>query len=175
MAKTKAQKQKIIENLKENLQKKKALILVDFTGLDSKALSELREDFRKNQGLFQVVKKTLLKKALKILNKKSLLKKIEEIQSQLALGFAFQDEISLFKICYQYSQKNEKLKILGGVLGEEFLEKEKTVELATLPSRKETISRFIRDLNSLILNFLNTLRGNFRVLCFLLNQIKNKG
>ena len=42
MAKTKLQKKKIIEDLKQNLINQKAVVFIDFQGLDTKTLFEIR-------------------------------------------------------------------------------------------------------------------------------------
>ena len=172
MPKTREEKQKIIEDLKEKLQTKKSIVLVNYKGLDSKTLATLREDFKKGNGCFQVVKKTLLKKALEKLNKKDLLEKISQISGELALGFGFEDEILPAKICYKYSQENENLKILGGVLGDEYIEKEKVIELAKLPSKEEILARLVGSLQNPILKFVNVLQGNIKGLIFALEAIK---
>jgi large subunit ribosomal protein L10 len=172
MPKSREEKQKIIEDLKEKLQREKAIVLVNFSGLDSKALATLREDFKKLNGCFQVVKKTLLKKALESLGWKKLLQKIEEIAGQLALGFGFDDEIVPAKICYKYSQENKNLKILGGFLGNEFVEKEKVIELAKLPSREEILARLVGSLHNPISKFVNVLQSNIKGLIFAIEAIK---
>ena len=173
MARTKSEKQKIIEDLKEKLQTKKSIVLVNYKGLDSKTLGALREDFKKGNGCFQVVKKTLLEKALEKLNKKDILEKISQISGELALGIGFEDEIPPFKICYKYSQENENLKILGGVLGEEYIEKEKVIELAKLPSREEILARLVGSLQNPILQLVNVFQGNIKGLICVLNAISS--
>jgi large subunit ribosomal protein L10 len=173
MPKSREEKQKIIEDLKEKLQKQKVVVLVDFSGLDSKPLATLREEFKKSDSCFQVVKKTLLKKALDALNQKNLLEKIEEIKGQLALGFGFADEVTPAKICYQLQKENENLKILGGILGNEFVEKEKVVELAKLPSRQELLARLVGSLQSPISNLINICKNNIKGLIGVLNAIKS--
>ncbi len=172
MPKSKEQKQKIIEDLKENFQKQKSTVLVDFSGCDSKFLFKLRDELEKSNCLLRVVKKRLLKKTLEGLTMKDISEKIGEIELQLALIFGFRDEIIPAKICYQFSKENENLIILGGILGKEFLAKEKIIELAQLPSREELTARFVGSLASPISGFVNTLKGNLKGLIYALSAIK---
>ena len=172
MPKIREEKQKIIEDLKEKLQTKKSIVLVNYKGLDSKTLSALREDFKKSNGCFQVVKKTLLGKALEKLNKKDILEKVSQISGELALGIGFEDEIPPFKICYKYSQENENLKILGGVLGDEFVEKEKVLELAKLPSKEELLAKLVGSLKNPISKFTSVLGNNIKGLVYVLANVK---
>lgn len=172
MPKSKSQKKEIIEDLTENLQKQKSTVLVDFSGCDSKFLFKLREELEKSNCLLKVVKKALLKKTLESLTMKDISEKIGEIKLQLALIFGFGDEIVPAKICYQFSKENENLIILGGILGKEFLAKEKIMKLAQLPSREELWARFMRSLASPISGFINTLKYNLKGLIYTLSAIK---
>ena len=172
MPKTKSQKEEIIKDLKENFQKQKSAVLVDFSSCDSKFLFELRDKLEKSNCLLRIVKKTLLKKTLESLSMKDISEKIDEIELQLALIFGFGDEIIPAKICYQFSKENENLIILGGIFGKEFLEKEKMIELAQLPSREEVLARFTGSLASPISGFVNTLKGNLKGLLYVLANAK---
>ena len=173
MPKTKTEKQKIIEGLEKKIKTQKSIIFVDFSNLDSKSLFDLRERLEESKCLLQVAKKTLLEKTLEKLGKKTLAEKIKQIKTQLALVFGLEDEIVPAKVCYQFSQENENLKILGGVFNEEFLEKEKVIELAQLPSKQELLSRFIGSLKSPISNIKNVLEGNIKGLICVLDAIKS--
>ncbi len=172
MAKSKQEKSKIIEDLKEKLTEQKSVILVDFSGVNSKILFQLKKEFKKTKGFFQVVKKTLLKKALDSLKKKDLSEKIENIEGQLALAYGFADEMLPAKICYNFSKENENLKILGGIFDNEFVVREKVIELAQLPSREELLARLTGSLQNSLSSFVNVLQGNIKGLVCALNAIK---
>ncbi len=172
MAKSKQEKSKIIEDLKEKLTEQKSVVLLDFSGVNSKILFQLKEEFKKAKGFFQVVKKTLLKKALDSLKKKDLSEKIENIEGQLALAYGFADEMLPAKICYNFSKENENLKILGGILNNEFVAREKVIELAQLPSREELLARLTGSLQNSLSSLANVLQGNIKGLICALSAIK---
>ena len=65
MALTKEQKKKIIEELKEIVSKHKAMIFVDFKGLDNKSLMQLRDELKAAQSQMRVCKKPCLVLLLK--------------------------------------------------------------------------------------------------------------
>ncbi len=174
MAKTKTQKQKIIEDLEKKIPYHKSIILVDFSGLDSKSLFDLRERLAESNCLLEVAKKTLLKKTFEKLGKKNLSEKIEEIKTQLALVFNPEDEIIASKICYQFSKENENLKIIGGIIDDNFLEKEKIIELAQLPSKQELLAGVIGGLERTISRLINALEFNIKGLVYTLGVIKSK-
>ena len=172
MAKTKDQKQKIIETLAEKFREQKSTVFADFSGCDSKFLFKLRDELQKSNCFLKIVKKTLLKKTLENLGMKNISEKIDQIKVQLALIFGFEEEIIPAKICYQSSQENENLKILGGIFDNEFVDKEKVIELAQLPSRNELLARLVGSLRSPISGFVNTLRNNIKGLIYALSAIK---
>lgn len=172
MAKTKEQKKKVIADLTEKIKRQKSVVFVDFGGLDSTKLFELRGEL-KNQGCqLKVVKKTLLKKVLEALKEKDLAQEIDKIEGQLALAFGFEDEIAPAQICWKFAEGTEVIKILGGVLGKEVLTKEKAIELAKLPSKQELLARLAGSLSSPIGGLLRALRGNLTNLVYVLNGIQ---
>ena len=172
MPKTKLEKKKIIDDLKEKITKQKSIVLVDFTGLISKPLFHIREELKDSNCRFQVIKKTLLFKVLEECKDKQLIENIKKIKGQLALIFGFQDEILPAKIAYQNSLKNEKLKILGGVFENKFLMIDKVVELAQLPAKEELFKRLAGSLQNTISSFVNLLKSNLKGLMFVLNKAK---
>jgi len=91
MPRTKAQKQKILDDLKDKVARQKAILLVGITGLKVKDLSALRKKLKGVDANIQVVKKTLVEKALKE-QKLELGKK--GMKTEVALVFAFGDEIA---------------------------------------------------------------------------------
>jgi len=173
MAKTKLQKKQIIEDLKQNLINQKAVVFVDFQGLDAKTLSELRNKLKEADCLLKVAKKTLVGLVFESLKEPSLKKEVRNMQGELALVFGFKDEIMPAKIIYQFSQENENLKILGGIIKNQeykFLTVQEVVDLALLPSREEIFARLIGILDAPITNFVNVLKGNLRNFIFILSQ-----
>lgn len=173
MPKTKEQKRKIIEDLKEKISNQKILIFVEFKGLKTKDISSLKEKLKEKEGVFKVAKKTLLRIAFEELKLK-ISKKIKELEGEIALIFGFGEEISVAKEVYNFSKENENLKILGAFFEGEFIEKEKVIEIAKLPTKNELFQRLIGSISSPLVNLINVLEGNIKGLLYLLNSIKKK-
>ena len=166
---TKEQKQKIIEDLKEKIERQKAMIFADFTGLKVKDLSNLRKKLRLADNELKVVKKTLLGSALKERDFKI---DIEKLKGEIAIVFGFKDALSLAKIIYQFSQENPNLKILGGFFEKKFQEAEEIITLAQLPSREELLARLAGTIFAPVSNFVNVLQGNIKGLICILTKVK---
>lgn len=163
------QKQKIIQDIKEKIDKQKAIIFVKFKGLKTKEIFALRESLKKSDCLLAVVKKTLLNKAFKEKKVKVAKKEFEE---EVALVFGFEDEIAPARIVYQFSLNNGNLKILGGVFDNKFVRGEDILSLARLANKEELYSRVVGCLDAPIANFVNVIGANIRNFVYLLSVIK---
>ena len=170
MPKTKERKKEIIEGLKKLADKQKVTVFVGISGLNSEELFGLRRELKKNEAILKVAKKTLAQIALK--DKRIRFPK-EEIKEPMGFVFGFKDEILPIKILYQFQKEHENLKIFGGFLEGEFLEREKIIELAKLSSRDELLAKFVGTLSSLMQKFVYVLDYNFKGLVVVLKNIQN--
>ena len=98
---------------------------------------------------------------------------VKDLESEVALIFGFKDELSAAKIANQFSRSNENLKILGGVFENEFINREKVIVLAEIPSQEELLARFVGSIKAPIANFANVLQGNIKGLTYILSNIKS--
>ena len=169
MALTKAQKQKVLEDLKDKIARQKAMILVGITGVKVKDLTILRRELKANQGELKVAKKNLVDIALK--EKKMDFEK-DKFKMEMGLAFGFEDEIMPARLVYQLSRKIENLKILGGFIENEFKDAEEIIKLAQLPSRIELLAKLTRSVASPISGLVNVLQGNIKGLLRVLAQAK---
>jgi len=161
MALTKTQKQKILTDLKEKIDKQKAIVFAAITGLKVKDLSSLRKLLRSKDCELKVAKKTLI---LKAFQNKKIDFDVKKLEGEVALGFGYKDEVLPFKTVYDFAKEHENLKILGGLLGTEVLEKTKAIELGQLPTRDELLTRLM----------VNALQGSLRKFVYALSQIKGQ-
>ena len=172
MAKTKEQKNKILQELKEKIAEQKAMIFVDFTGLKVKDLFRLRNELKEKKSQFLVSKKTLIKKALQ---ENKIEANPEEMNGEIALVFGFEDELAPIKTIYNFSKQNDNLKILGGYIEsqkQEFLNSEAIITLGQLPSKQELLARLVGSISAPISNFNNVLQANIKGLIYVLAQAK---
>jgi len=166
---TKEQKKKIVESLKEKLDRQKALIFVDFTGLKVKDLSDLRKKLKAASNELKVAKKTLLDIVLK---EKGLKIETKELQGEIALVFGYEDMISPAKMVHQFSKGNPNIRILGGFIENKYADAEDIIALAELPSREVLLAKLAGSISAPISGFVNTLQYNLKGLMYLLIKIK---
>ena len=135
---TKEEKKQVLDELRDKIDKQKSIAFCDFTGLKVKDLSNLRKLMKKQNCELKVAKKTLINLSLK---EKNISVDLEQLKGEVALGFGYDDEISPFRVLYNFAKNNENLKILGGFFSGEFYGKEKAIELAQMPSREDLVAR----------------------------------
>lgn len=167
---TKEQKKQIIEDLKEKIDKQKSMVFVAIANLKAKDLIDLRNRLKEKDCLLVVIKKTLLKIASQ---DKNLPVNTKELEGEVALIFGFEDEMSAAKISNQFASENENLGILGGIFENEFIDKEKVIVLAEIPSREELLARLVGSIKAPLSNFANILQGNIKGLIYVLTNIKS--
>ncbi|MDO8436384.1 MAG: 50S ribosomal protein L10 [bacterium] len=168
MAVSKIKKQEIIEGLRENIAKQKAIVLVGITGLKVKDLSVLRKKLKGVDAKIQVVKKTL---ASLVLKEKNFNFNEEQFKEEIAFVFGFGDEVLPAKTVYQLSLEKNKVKILGGFFENQFKSKEEMILLAQLPTREELLAKLVGSIASPISNFVYALQYNLKGLVYLLSSI----
>ncbi len=166
---TRAQKQKIIEELKGKIFKQKAMIFVDFTNLKVKDFSDLRKKLKEAGDEIKVAKKTLMEVAFK---EAKIDFKPKKISGEIALVFGYKDEIVLARTIWQFAEANPNLKILGGFLENKFKEADEIIELAKISSKEELFTQLVRSISAPIVNFINVLTTDLRNFIYILSQIK---
>ena len=159
----------ILKRQNKKIKKQTTIIIVDFTGLKVVEAFDLRKQLKAVNAELKVAKKTLIQIALKNNN---LDKNIREMNGEIALVFGYNDEILPAKVVYDFSKKNENLKILGGFFEKEFQGAEKFIELAKLPSKEELLGRLVGSISSPLTGFVRSLQYNIKGLVFALNAIK---
>ncbi len=172
MPKSREQKQEIIKDLKDKMAKQKASVFVDFGASPAKKIFQFRDELKTAGCLMQVVKKSLLEKVLEAAKETEILEKIKVMKGQMAVIFGFTDEVAPAKISYLASKKNDQIKILAGILGKEFLEQGRVMELAKLPSKPELVGKLLGSMQAPISNFVYVLNGNIKGLITVLSKIK---
>ncbi|MFH1584582.1 MAG: 50S ribosomal protein L10 [Patescibacteria group bacterium] len=167
MAKTKSQKQEIEEGLKEKLERQKALVFVDYRGLGVKDLNVLRSQLRAKEAQMQVVKKTLLSRALA---EHGIAMNLRPLEGQLAAVFAFGDPLAALKEVYVFGKKAGKLNILAGFLEGREMDGATLQRISLLPSREQLLGQLVGTMAAPLTGFMGVLQGNIKGLVYILAQ-----
>jgi large subunit ribosomal protein L10 len=169
MAKTRQQKEQMLEIISEKIASKKAVI-VDYKGLSVFEMESLRNTLEERGVSFSVIKNTLAKIALE---KQGVAVDAEVLKKPLALAFA-DDEVAGAKGVAEFARDHEKLEILGGIIENQFVPESTIKALSILPSREELYVKVVGSISAPLSGMVNVLAGNIRGLVSVLKQYQEK-
>ena len=132
MANTKilAQKQLVIDEIKDRISNANGVILFDYRGLTDEEAKELRRSLSNSGGDYKVYKNTLMSRALRDLN----IDIDESLFGPSALAYS-EDQVAPIKVLTDFAKKHPAVVLKVGIVDKEITDKAKLAELATIPSR----------------------------------------
>jgi len=135
-----AEKAETVAALNERFKSAKMAIVTEYRGLDVDQMTRLRREIRHASGEYQVIKNTLVKRALKGTAYADLERLLEGPNGWV---FAYDDPVVLSKALVKFVVENEKLAIKGGVFEGQFMDPAKVKSLAQMPSKPELQARLL--------------------------------
>jgi large subunit ribosomal protein L10 len=134
-----AEKQESIEALKGVFAESGTVVVTHYMGLTVAEMTDLRGRLRQEGATLQVVKNTLAIKALggSVGESGDAL-----FTGPVAIAFA-PDAVSAAKVATQYAKENDKFTVIGGLMGEQVLDKGAVTALASLPSLDQLRGKII--------------------------------
>lgn len=172
MAKSRQQKEEIVEKLVITLKETKAFVLSDYQGMSVKDVQGLRKNLKEKDGEFTVVKNKLFKIALEKADIDPA--GFGTFSGPIALSTSKSDEVAPAKDTYDFSKTIETLEIRSGYLEGKVLAKEEVEALAQLPSREQLIAQTVGTIKAPLTGFVNVLAGNARGLVTVLKAISDQ-
>jgi len=118
----------------EKFKAAKMAIVTEYRGLTVAQMTRLRREIRDVSGEYQVIKNTLVRRALKDTGYGSLETMLEGPNGWV---FAYDDPVLLSKTIVKFSEDNEKLKIKGGVFEGQLMDPARVKVLSQMPSKPE--------------------------------------
>ncbi|HXU00890.1 MAG TPA: 50S ribosomal protein L10 [Polyangia bacterium] len=146
-----AVKEENIAALKLDLAKAQSLVLADFRGINVKNDTALRREFRLNGCRYQVVKNTLLGRAVE----GTAMEGLERLfKGPTAIAYSFEDPAAPAKIATKVAKGEEKFVIKGGFVDGKALDVKGVEALSNLPGKDELRATFLATLLAVPQNFL---------------------
>ena len=128
-----SQKQKLVASLHSVLSETVCVVITHQTGMTVQEVTELRRQMRAAGASFKVTKNRLARLALAGT-------KFEQLSPMFtgptAIAFS-RDPVAAAKVAVGFANKNDKLRIVGGSLGNRQLDVQGVKSLATMPSLDE--------------------------------------
>lgn len=135
----KVEKGKYLELAKDILSNNQMSVLIDYKGLTSGEMTELRLMLKDGGANIKIIKNNLVSKAIENTSYEFLK---DFLKDQIAICYC-NDPLTLANLLVKYAKGNEKVKIISGSLNSEIIESSKIVELSKLGSANDVKARFI--------------------------------
>ena len=151
MAKTRLQKKEMLDKLSVVAKEAGSAVFLSFNKLTFVEETELRKILRESETTYQVVKKSLLKKAVTDAGLEGVMPSIE---GTVAIAYG-QDLTAPAREVYEFSKKHkEQVSIQGGLFDGKIMSQIEMMEIATIPPTDQLRGMFVNIINSPIQRFV---------------------
>ena len=141
-----AQKEQLVNELAEKLQKAQSVVMFDYRGLTVAEVTELRAQMRKAGNEYVIVKNSMIERACDKIGIDASVKEMLKGPSAFAIGY--QDAVSPAKILKDAVKKLKKCEIKGGIVNGKVSDAAAIDALAELPPKEVLIARMLGSMMS---------------------------
>jgi len=127
------------------LKSAKMAIVTEYRGLSVAQMTRLRREIRDASGEYQVIKNTLVRRALKDTVFGDLEKLLEGPNGWV---FAYEDPVMLSKALCKFADDNDRLRIKGAVFEGRFMDPASVKILSQMPSKPELQAKLLALINA---------------------------
>lgn len=139
------EKAETVGEVHQLLMSAKMAVVTDYRGLSVAQMTRLRREIRDASGEYQVIKNTLIRRALKDTAFGNLEKLLEGPNGWV---FAYEDPVVLSKALCKFADDNDKLKIKGAVFEGQFMDPAGIKVLSQMPSKPELQAKLLAMINA---------------------------
>jgi large subunit ribosomal protein L10 len=140
-----AEKAETVGAVHQLLRSAKMAVVTEYRGLSVAQMTRLRREIRDASGEYQVIKNTLVRRALKETAFGDLEKLLEGPNGWV---FAYEDPVVLSKALCKFADDNDKLKIKGAVFEGQFMDSASVKVLSQMPSKPELQAKLLAMINA---------------------------
>jgi large subunit ribosomal protein L10 len=165
------EKQLIVEEIKQHLEKSMLIVFTDYRGLKVDEMTELRNKLRVPGVEVKVLKNTMLRFALKELGNSDM---ADLISGPNAAIISHNDPVTPAKVLFEFAKNHKNLEIKMGLLEGQVISPDKIKNLADLPSREVLVATVLGTMQAPITSFVRVLNANITGLARALDQIREQ-
>ena len=164
-----AEKEQLVNDLRDKLQGAKSLYYTDFTGLNVKRMTELRRRLKREGIDYVVIKNTL---ALRAVNESGLVGERLKGPTGLVMGA---DPVAAARVLTDFAREFEqKPAVKGGLLEGKAVDAAQVKQLASLPTREQMLADLGAGLQSPMAAFVGALNGLLYMFAGALDALKSQ-
>jgi large subunit ribosomal protein L10 len=164
-----AEKERLVTELRDKLVSAKSLYYTDFTGLNVKRMTELRRRLKRAGVDYVVIKNTL---ALRAVNESGLVGEKLKGPTGLVVG---KDPVAAARVLTEFAKEFEdKPAMKGGMLQGKAIDNAQVKRMASLPSREQMLADLAAGMQSPMAAFVGALNGLFYMFAGALDALKSQ-
>lgn len=165
-------KQRVTEELHEQLKENGTIYLTDFTGLTVKAVTEFRSRLREEGLGYRVVKNTLMRRALEGTDLPDL---SEHLEGPTALVFSESDPVAPAKVLKEFAKEHDDRPVVKiGIIDRVEVTPADVGQMADLPSREALLGGIAGGLTAGVGGIAGVLNALMRDLADMIGQVGEK-
>lgn len=150
------QKQAVIDEIKEKLEKAQSAVVIDYIGITVEQADAMRKKLRESNVDYTVYKNTLMNRAVEGTKYEPLK---EVLSGPSAFAFSYDDAIAPARVLSGIIKEYKKMEFKAGVIEGTFYNADGVKAIAGLPSRDELIAKFMGSIQSPVSKFVRTLQA----------------
>lgn len=164
-------KKKVVEGVSEKIKNSKSVVFVNYKGLTVSEDTELRNEFRKVNVEYKVLKNTLVRKAF---NEMGVTSFDEDLNGPTAVAFG-SDETGAAKVIVDAVKKyGDKLSVKSAYVDGGYVDVNGVKALAAMPSKEQLIAKMLGSMQSPVSKFAGFLSATLRSVVLALNAVAEK-
>ncbi len=162
----------ITEQLADRFKKADTFYLTDFTGLDVKAMTELRARLREQGIQFVVAKNTLVRRAIADLDLPDM---SEYLQGPTGIVFGHDDPVSPARTLKEFSREHEdRPSVKIAVVDRRPVDSAEVSRLADLPPRDQLLAAIAGSVSAPTVGIVAVLGGVIRDIAYLVEEVARR-
>jgi large subunit ribosomal protein L10 len=166
------EKEQIVAEVAKLMSNSNSLFFTDFAGMTVAQDNELRREFQKSGVKYQVVKNTLIKKAMQTFSSDQTVNKY--MVGQTGIAFGADDPTAPAKVLKKFFDKNQKPATKAFMVDKQVFDGKRLAEFASMPSKPEMISAILGSLQSPIAGIAGSISAVMRDLVSVLDAVEKK-
>ncbi|MDY6826462.1 MAG: 50S ribosomal protein L10 [Bacillota bacterium] len=168
---SKKAKEKMLEEITEELKQSELVIVTDYRGLNVKTINELRGKLRQEQCRYRVTKNTMNRLACRTAG-------VEELEGffegPTAIAYSSEDPVAVAKVFNDYTKQNDALLIKGGMLSGKLLDPNEIKALGEIPPREILLAKVVGGFQAPISGLVGVLHGTLRQLVYTVDAVRQQ-
>ncbi|MFA5068502.1 MAG: 50S ribosomal protein L10 [Candidatus Omnitrophota bacterium] len=164
-------KTRIINEYEQAFKQASSYFVTNYGGVTNREIEQLKGRLKSVSAGYLVVKNSLCRTAFRSLNIEGLPATIE---GACAVSYTDKDPVSVTKILVDFSNSNDKFKLIAGYISGDILVLDTLKQLAAMPSREILLARLVSVMNSPVSGLVTTCSAILKQFLYALNAVIKK-